>query len=117
MDFYAEGVSFRTESVATIDRIDEALRDLGASRAITTTRQDPVAPVALAPFGILYRGALLRLGWWGRDNERSLRSFTGFRTHCARNEDEDTELASMFGRQDASAALSSFYARAKRRSA
>ena len=117
MDFHAEGVSFRTESFATIDRIDEALRDLGASRAITTTREDPATPSALAGFGFLYRGALLRLGWWGRENERSLRDSTGLRTLCARNEDEDTELASMFGRSDAAAALSSFYARAKRRSA
>lgn len=113
----AEGVSFRADDPTTLDRILDALRHLGASRGIAITCDDAVAENWLARFALLYRGKLLRFGWWGRSNERSLRNYTGLRTLCARDEVEDARLLSAFGGEDAAATLSAFHATAMRRCA
>ena len=104
----AEAVSFRAGHRETIDRIEHVLRQLGASRALTVIPEDPVADRSLAPFAFLYRRALLRFGWWGTDNEDTLRSFTGLRAFCTRNVDEDGRLLSAFGRENAAEVLATF---------
>ena len=106
-----EAVSLRAADPPTLDRMGSALGHLGTSRAIRVTRSGPRAEQRLAQFGFLYDGALLRCGWWGETNERSLSNFTGLRVMCPRNQREDTELVSAFYCPDAAARLSAFHAR------
>jgi hypothetical protein len=112
-----EGISFRTGHKATIDRMEESLVHVGASRKLMVTRDDPVARERLAPFGFLHAGALLRFNWWGANNERSLRSVTGLPAYCTRGDNEDAWLTSAFDvpERDAGAIISAFHAIARGR--
>lgn len=104
----AETVSFRADHPATIDRIEEVLRQLGASRGLTVVREDPVVEGALAPFAFLYRRSLVPFGWWGAANERDLQSFTGLRAFCPRNDEDERCLRTAFGSEDAARVLPTF---------
>lgn len=103
-----EAVSFRATHPATLDRVEEVLRQLGTSRGLTVIREDPVVEGALAPFAFLYRRSLVPFGWWGAANERHLQSFTGLRALCPRNDEDVHRLRTAFGSADAAKVLPIF---------